>query len=233
MKIQHKPDYFALFDALGYIFKKKSHLLQALTHRSASKENNERLEYLGDSILNFCIADILFKRFPNMDEGVLTRMRANLVRKETLANVAAELKLNDYLILGIGEIKTGGVFRHSILADTLEALCAAIYIDDDENMATVRTVLSKLFAEKISGLDEELDIKDPKTALQEYLQKHKMDLPIYEVLEITGPDHAQNFKVSCIVKRGKIADQTTAEGGSLRKAEQLAAKEFLDMYCHD
>jgi len=233
MAAKREIDYFKLFDELGYIFKNKQHLERALTHRSASKNNNERLEYLGDSIINFCMADILFRNFPDQDEGTLTRMRSNLVKKETLVSIAKSINLTNYLILGTGELKSGGYLRDSILADTLEALCAAIYLDD-ENITTVKAILANLFSQKINAFTSELDSKDPKTLLQEYLQKYKLPLPIYVIEEITGAAHDQTFHVSCTVHIKDIPNKIThAESKNLRSAEQKAAKLFLDNYCHD
>ena len=204
---------------LGYQFKAPALLTQALTHRSFSGNNNERLEFLGDSVLNFIIAHQLYLRFPKLPEGDLSRLRAQLVKESSLAEIAFALNLGDELKLGEGELKSAGWRRPSILADALEAIVGAVY--SDGGFAQTETVVLKLYAEKLNDIDPKIIDKDAKSQLQEYLQGKKIDLPDYEVIEITGEAHAQTFKVACDIK--KIAVQTIGEGTSRRVAEQQAA----------
>ena len=206
---------------LGYRFTDRALLNRALTHRSCGRDNNERLEYLGDGILGFIIADALFTRFPRASEGELTRMRSQLVRKKTLADMARKLGLNHCLQFGGGAIK-GGVGDHdSVFADGFEAVIGAIYLDSD--LATVKTVLIGLFAEQLRqvALNEH---KDNKTRLQEFLQKHGMPLPVYEIVAQSGEAHAKTFTVACIIE---TLPEITATGGNRRTAEQDAASKAL------
>lgn len=204
---------------LGYSFKDAALLARALTHRSHSGQNYERLEFLGDSILSFTIADALYDRFPQLSEGDLTRVRATLVRRETLARLARELKLGDSLELGGGELKSGGFDRDSILADTLEAVFGAVY--KDSNLEAARGVVLKLYQPLLADIDPQSIRKDPKTRLQEFLQSQSLATPIYNVLEISGEAHLQHFVVECRVPG--LAEAIRGEGNSRRYAEQAAA----------
>lgn len=213
----------ALYRKLDYRFTDEALLEQALTHRSASRRNNERLEFLGDSILSFVISSDLYHRFPDIDEGRLSRIRASLVKGETLAKVAAELSLGDYLHLGSGELKSGGFRRASILADALESIFGAIFLDAD--IATVQRIILQLFASRLEKLDPGKALKDPKTRLQELLQARQQPLPVYEVVEVRGKSHNQQFTVSCRVDA--LPEAVLAQGTSRRKAEQQAAEQVL------
>jgi ribonuclease-3 len=207
---------------LGHDFHDLGLLRQALTHRSAASTNNERLEFLGDSLLNFLIAEALFKSHQQLPEGDLSRLRAHLVKGETLAEIARELDLSDYLILGGGELKSGGYRRTSILADAVEAIIAATYLD--AGIEACRELVMQLYDVRLKQVDPKKMGKDAKTRLQEWLQKRKAPLPSYEVLSVTGPAHNQTFQVACIVAGQPPFD---AEAGSRRKAEQLAAEKAL------
>jgi ribonuclease-3 len=208
---------------IGYTFENDSLLTEALTHRSMGSHNNERLEFLGDSILNFVIAETLFCMHPKMQEGDLSRLRASLVNGEMLAEVARELNLGDYLKLGAGELKSGGFRRSSILADTLESILGAVYCDS--NFDTCRDFILKLFDNKLKNLPDADKLKDPKTRLQELLQSRHHSLPDYEVFDVKGQSHAQTFYVEC--KINEFACVTKGEGSSRRKAEQAAAEQAL------
>lgn len=210
--------------SLEYEFTDKGLLEQALTHRSVGRENNERLEFLGDSILSFVISTELYQRFEEIDEGSLSRLRASLVKGDTLAVMARELSLGDYLNLGSGELKSGGFRRASILADALEALFGAIFLDSD--IETVQRVILKLFHERLARVDPAKALKDPKTRLQEYLQSRSLALPEYEVIDIQGKSHAQTFTVSC--RADGLDEAVVSQGSSRRKAEQAAAQEVLN-----
>ncbi|MFN2288517.1 MAG: ribonuclease III [Chromatocurvus sp.] len=210
---------------IGYAFSERTLLSQALTHRSVGRFNNERLEFLGDSVLNHVVAENLFNAFPRAREGTLSRMRAEVVRGETLAVVARELSLGDYLSLGPGELKSGGQHRDSILADSLEALTGAILIDG--GMDACRQFLLNILGDRLQALqDIDLD-KDPKTRLQEYLQARSLPLPEYELLDVSGDDHDQEFRVCCRLVKPKSA--TEGVGRSIRRAEQAAAKTALGL----
>lgn len=208
-----------LGERLGYVFQDPSLLVRALTHRSKSAANYERLEFLGDSILSFVIADTLFERFPQLSEGELTRLRASLVRRETLAGLARTLDLGDFLQLGGGELKSGGFDRDSILADALEAVFGAIYKDGGTTAA--RNAILGLYRPVLEQLHPQTVQKDPKTRLQEYLQRRALPTPAYEVLNVSGEAHAQHFVVECRVSG--LAAAVRGEGGSRRHAEQAAA----------
>jgi ribonuclease III len=196
---------------------------RALTHRSAGAANNERLEFLGDALLGFIVAEALWERFPGADEHILTRMRASLVREETLARLARGLSLGEYLRLGSGELRSGGHARDSILADAMEALLAAVYLD--QGLEAARSVVLKVIAEPLAELRPEQVTKDPKTRLQELLQAHHRPLPDYEVAGITGTQHAQQFQVRCsLPDDGRVA---LGQGTSRRRAEQQAAAALL------
>lgn len=214
----------SLSTKLGYQFANTSLLLSALTHRSKNSDNNERLEFLGDSILGFVIADALYNRFPTASEGELSRSRSHLVRGDTLAKLAKKLELGDFLRMGPGELKSGGYRRNSILADAFEALIGAIFLDGGLDPA--RVFIQKNFTEIFASLSLEHVAKDPKTQLQEYLQARKMEIPLYEVLSTSGDAHQQTFCVKCVID--KLGIETQGIGGSRRKAEQIAAKAALD-----
>ncbi|GMR07122.1 MAG: ribonuclease III [Gammaproteobacteria bacterium] len=209
----------SLSERLGYTFRDQSFLGQALTHRSLGSHNNERLEFLGDSILNFVIADELYKKFPNEDEGALSRMRASIVRGETLSIVAMSLGLGDHIRLGPGELKSGGHRRKSILADTVEAIIGAVYRDAD--FASSRELILLLFTEQLDAVVPGPGLKDPKSRLQEYLQGKQKPLPEYRVTNISGQQHSQVFTIECHVDGlDKVGAGT---GSSRRQAEQAAA----------
>ena len=205
---------------LDYDFTDEALLTEALTHRSAAAANNERLEFLGDGILNFIIAARLFEQYPEMQEGDLSRLRASLVNKDSLADIARSLELGQYIKLGSGELKSGGRRRDSILADAVEAVFGAVY--RDSGFDTCRDLVLRLYAEKLANVPDVQTLKDPKTSLQELLQSHRYPLPVYTVLEVSGKAHNQMFKVECSIEQ--LDCVTTAEGKSRRKAEQAAAK---------
>jgi len=213
-----------LQQALGYTFNDRSLLELALTHRSAGRSNNERLEFLGDSIVNHVIAEALFAKFPEAREGSLSRMRASLVRGETLAGIGRELNLGDYLVLGSGERKSGGHRRGSILADTVEAIAGAILLDADVQVC--RACLLTWFHGRLDDITLEDDGKDAKTRLQEYLQGRGQGLPDYELLSVSGEDHQQQFRVACVIESAGL--RIEGEGSSRRKAEQSAADAALE-----
>lgn len=208
--------------SLGYHFKDKNLLELALSHRSSSKQSNERLEFLGDSLLNFIIAEELFKRYPDVNEGELSRLRANLVNGVTLAEIAKEFNIGEYLLLGAGEIKSGGTGRDSILADAVEAVIGAIYLDN--GIGSCKEKVLNWFAARIANSDA-VSGKDSKTKLQELLQAMKLPLPNYKVAATDGKPHEQVFHVECNVKELNIV--THGIGASKRKAEQEAAELFL------
>jgi len=222
-------DFSRLMRRIEYTFSDLSHLKRAMTHRSVSSDNNQRLEFLGDSILSFVIANALFERFPNEDEGKLSRLRAHLVKGDTLALVANEIALGDVLLLGPGELRTGGFRRSSTLADALEALFAAIYLDGGMNRA--EAVILQLFDSRLCDVGLIENLKDPKTQLQEHLQAHKKALPQYELILVTGEEHNQIFHVSCTV--AGLSIQAEGRGNSRRKAEQDAASQFLHQLIND
>ena len=213
-------DYGPLQRELGYSFSQASLLQQALTHRSHAAPHNERIEFLGDSVLNCCIAHELYQRFPDLREGELSRVRAHLVRQETLAALAQELELGTYLRLGEGELKSGGFRRPSILADGVEALFGAVFLDG--GFAAAERVIRGLYACLLERMDPETLGKDPKTLLQELLQGRKLALPKYAVIATKGAAHNQQFQVECQVPQ--LAIRTTGFGASRRIAEQEAAQ---------
>ena len=201
---------------------------QALTHRSAARNNNERLEFLGDAIVNLIVAQYLYEHYADADEGALSRLRAAVVSGASLARVAAALELGPALAMGAGELKTGGFRRESILADALEAVCGALYLE--AGMATARRVLLRVLAPALAALDASAEAtadgqKDAKTRLQEWLQGRGLPLPRYQVVEVEGESHAQTFRVSCEVDAVKASAQ--GEGLSRRRAEQAAAQQLL------
>ncbi len=214
-----------LMKRLGYTFKQSNLLIQALTHRSAKGAHNERLEFLGDSILGFVIAEALFERFPEQDEGDLTRMRSSLVKGVTLAEMGKDFKLGEHLILGPGELKSGGHRRESILEDAVEALIGAVYLDAD--IDTCRSLILQWFSSRLAAIKPGNVQKDPKTRLQEYLQGRKIELPLYEVIDISGQSHNQEFTVRC--STSVIKQDVVCKGTSRRKAEQAAAQQILEL----
>lgn len=208
---------------LGYRFTEPKLLEQALTHRSVGHVNNERLEFLGDALVNFVIADALYKLRGNAEEGALSRLRASLVREETLAKLARGLELSDALTLGESELKSGGYRRASILADAFEAVLGAVYLDG--GFAAAQGVCEQLFAALLGDLPDAESLKDPKTKLQEWLQAQGRPVPHYEVIEESGPPHKRQFRVRAALTDG--ADTTEALGSSRRGAEQDAARQLL------
>jgi ribonuclease-3 len=213
-----------LRERLGYEAHDLSLFRAALTHRSAAGANNERLEFLGDAVVNLVVAHALYSSFPAASEGDLSRLRARLVSAEPLAEIAGELALGEELRLGSGELKSGGFRRQSILADAFEALCGALFLD--AGLAGVQPVLMRLFAARIAALPAPEALKDAKTRLQEYLQSHSLELPHYTVTQVAGEDHAQSFTVSCQVPALGLA--TSGEGSSRRRAEQEAAERMIE-----
>ena len=207
---------------IGYQFSDFSLLKQALTHRSALGLHNERLEFLGDSILSFVISTDLYARFPKVDEGDLSRMRATLVCGKMLSEVGREFVLSDCLILGPGELKSGGFRRDSIIADGVEAIIGAVFLDS--NIDTVNKLVLSWFDSRLNTIKPGISQKDPKTRLQEHLQSRKQALPVYEVLDVKGEAHNQQFTMSCKIE-GMEAVQ--GKGTSRRKAEQVAAEAML------
>ncbi|TDJ63180.1 MAG: ribonuclease III [Proteobacteria bacterium] len=204
---------------LDYQFEDETLLQRALTHRSKSADNYERLEFLGDSVLNFTISAELYGRYPNVAEGELTRLRANLVKKETLALLAREMGLGDFLSLGSGELKSGGFDRASILADALEAVFGAVFIDGGIEKA--RVLIVDVYCDFLEKVTPDTLQKDPKTQLQEHLQKQSFAPPVYNVIEITGQAHDQSFRVECVVPG--LSESVQGTGRSRRNAEQDAA----------
>jgi ribonuclease-3 len=210
---------------LGYTFKDAGLLQQALTHRSHSSVHNERLEFLGDSILNCVVASVLYERYNSLDEGDLSRLRANLVKQQSLYEIAQKLELSQFLRLGEGELKSGGFRRPSILADTLEALLGAIYLDAGFDAA--RDVIRAFYIPMLETVDPRTLGKDAKTLLQEFLQSKKISLPTYNVVATHGAAHSQEFEIECLVP--KLGIQVFGRGGSRRAGEQAAARLALDV----
>ena len=215
------PEFERIF---GYVFQSREILKQALTHRSFGTAHNERLEFLGDSILNCIIAQALYKRFLNVREGDLSRLRANLVRQETLAEIAQGLGLGEQLRLGEGELKSGGFRRPSILADGLEALFGAVFLDGGFDKA--RETVLRLFEPYLSNLDPQHSGKDAKTTLQEFLQGRRLALPQYLLRATRGEAHAQEFEVECLIP--ELGITAIGRGTSRRSAEQEAAKRAFE-----
>lgn len=214
----------SLEQVLGYAFDNKALLELALTHRSLGARNNERLEFLGDSVLGTSVSALLFHRYGKLDEGDLSRVRANLVKQAALADIAQSLGLSQHLRLGEGELKSGGFRRPSILADTLEAILGAVYLDGGFEKA--QTVIERLYEPILASVDPQTIGKDAKTLLQEFLQAHKMSLPLYAVLATHGAAHNQQFEVTCDIAQLEVHVQAT--GASRRAAEQTAAKLALE-----
>lgn len=208
-----------LLDRLGYSFRKPELLRHALTHRSHDATHNERLEFIGDAVLNCVVAAVLFERFPAIPEGELTRVRASLVNRETLARLARALALGGEVLLGEGEMRSGGSERPSILANTLEAIIGAVFVDAGFDAA--RSVIERIYAEEFAHLDPATLGKDPKTRLQEWLQARRMAVPEYSVTSIAGEAHAQTFTIECRIRA--LAVTTVGTGTSRRAGEQVAA----------
>ncbi len=213
----------ALQQRLGYRFQDPKHLARAMTHRSFSADHNERLEFLGDSVLNLVVADLLFERLQSLPEGDLSRVRANLVKQDTLFQLATGLGLSDALRLGEGESRSGGGRRPSILADALEAVIGAVYLDTGFDAA--RDLVRRLFADVEIKPEMQAAAKDPKTELQEWLQGRRMKLPVYRVVGTLGAAHKQTFEVECEV--AEFAATERGIGASRRAAEQAAAAAML------
>lgn len=214
-----------LASRLSYTFRDANLLRLALTHRSVDgRSNNERLEFLGDSVLNLVIGNSLFQRFPEAREGQLSRMRASLVRGETLAGIAEELMLSDAIVLGPGEIRMGGGRRESTQSDAVEAIIGAVYLDGGFEAA--RELILRLYDSRLAAMDAELTVKDNKTALQEYLQGRGLPLPRYTIESVHGAAHSQSFVVSCHVEAWGLSFSGT--GTSRRQAEQQAAGRAMD-----
>lgn len=208
----------------GHVFRDAGLLQQALTHRSAGSPHNERLEFLGDALVSQIVAEALYLAWPRADEGALTRARAELVRESALAVIARSLKIGERLVMGPGEMKTGGHRRDSILADAVEALVAAIHLD--AGFETCKIVVLQWFEPLLAALPPPHKVgKDPKTRLQEWLQARQRSLPVYELIEETGDDHARIFKISCTLAEPAL--NTKGEGSSRRAAEQQAAEAAL------
>ncbi len=218
-----------LLKKIDYTFSNEIFLKQALTHCSAGAVNNERLEFLGDSILSFVITKALYEKFPEQSEGVLSRLRAHLVKGDTLAEIALELDLGDYLSLGQGELKSGGFRRSSILADALEALFAAILLDG--GIEASKHVVLHLYRLRLEDPALNNNLKDAKTQLQEYLQAKKLPLPLYHLISTDGAEHDQIFHVVCEVR--ELSLKTTGLGDTRRKAEQFAATALLSTLKQD
>jgi ribonuclease-3 len=212
-------------DSFGYVFSQPALCHAAVTHRSAGADHNERLEFLGDSVLNCSVARLLYDAHPQVDEGALSRLRATLVSGESLAQIAGELGLGEYLRLGSGELKTGGFRRASILADALEAILGAIFVDSGFDAAAA--VVARIIGPRLVELPAADTLKDPKTRLQEALQAHGLALPVYTLTAVAGDPHLQSFTVSCEVPI--LGLTAVGEGGSRRRAEQLAATKLLEL----
>ncbi len=218
-------DFSLLEKKIGYKFKDLTHLKHALTHRSmGAVYNNERYEFFGDALLGVVISRHLFEKFPDADEGKLSRMRSSLVKETTLAEMANTIQLGDFLILGAGELKSGGFRRSSILADAMEAMICAIYIDSNHNLNLLDDVLTSWFTSRLDSISPEVQ-KDSKTKLQEYLQGRRLPLPEYKLFNVVGDNHKQSFTVTCRVSM--FDELFTGIGTTKRKAEQDAASKVL------
>jgi ribonuclease III len=211
--------------SFGYVFSQPALCGAAVTHRSAGADHNERLEFLGDSVLNCCVARLLYDAHGQADEGALSRLRATLVSGETLAQIAGELGLGEHLRLGGGELKSGGFRRASILADALEAILGAIFLDSGFDAAAA--AVARIIGPRMADLPAADTLKDPKTRLQEALQAHGLALPVYTLTAVAGDPPAQSFTVSCEVPVLDVS--AVGEGGSRRRAEQLAAAKLLEL----
>lgn len=210
--------------ALGHTFADPGLLQTALTHRSHGTPHNERLEFIGDSVLNCAVALELYRRFPALAEGEMSRLRANLVRQDTLHQIADTLQLGDCLRLGEGELKSGGHRRPSILADAVEAIIGAVHLDAGFDAATA--LVGRLYDSRLGEIVPGQQIKDPKTRLQEYLQGRRLALPQYTLLDTLGEAHAQSFRVACTIDALRV--RTEGDGPSRRAAEQMAAERALE-----
>lgn len=208
---------------IGYIFNNTKILKQTLTHRSANKKHNERMEFLGDAILNYVISNILYKNFPQIEEGNMSRIRSTLVNGYTLTKIAKKFTLGRYLNLGPGEIKNKGFQKESILANSIEALIGGIFLDS--NITTIEKIIFKWYKKKIENIYPNKTFKDPKTRLQEYLQKMNLPLPLYSLIKVEGKTHTQKFTIQC--KINKKINSILGKGLSKKKAEQDAAKKML------
>ena len=212
-----------LYKTLHYRFDDADLLNQALTHRSATGRNNERLEFLGDAVLDLVISEAVYRAHPEASEGDLSRLRSSLVKEKTLAVLAADLGVGEYLVLGSGEKKTGGHRRESILADALESIIGAIFLDS--GIEAAKEIVERIFAQRLGELPAADELRDPKTRLQEWLQARGMGLPEYELVNVTGKAHQQKFEVSCSV--GQASSVTHGTSTTRRKAEQKAAAAML------
>ena len=212
-----------LHKTLHYRFKDAGLFHQALTHRSAAGRNNERLEFLGDAVLDFVISEAVYNARPEAPEGDLSKLRSSLVKDATLAQIASDIGLGEYLVLGSGERKTGGHRRESILADALEAIFGAVYLDS--GFPAAKKIIDRVFSNRLESLPKADDLRDPKTRLQEWLQARQMGLPDYDLIEVTGQAHKQRFEVSCTVR--EPTDETRGISTTRRKAEQKAAADML------
>lgn len=212
-----------LLEKIAYRFNDGSLLVEALSHRSSGSCNYERLEFLGDGFLNFTIAAELYKHRPDEDEGALSRLRASLVRQSTLAEIARELKLGEYMNLGVGELRSGGFKRDSILSDVVESIIGAVFLDAGYDEA--RALVLRLYGNRIDELPPSAELKDPKTRLQEWLQGRSLERPDYEVINTTGKSHDMRFTVRCKLPEPVLSVEATAT--SRRKAEQAAAALLL------
>jgi len=219
-----KADPALLEKRLGLSFSNRALLEQALTHRSAGKSNNERLEFVGDAVLGMVIADRLYHQFPDANEGQMSRLRSALVKREALALIARTLKLGDFLTLGEGEQRSGGHTRDSILADATEAVLGACFYD--QGYEVVRDLILRLHKKNLAGLTLEQDQKDPKTRLQEWLQARHHPLPVYAVARVDGEQHKQSFHIICSIRELGLSVESV--GSSRRKAEQQAASMLLE-----
>lgn len=218
-----------LHKTLRYRFEDVGLLRRALTHRSADGPNNERLEFLGDAVLDFFISEAVYDACPDASEGDLSKLRASLVKDTTLAAIASELGMGMHLILGGGERKTGGHRRKSILADALEAVFGAVYLDKGYDAA--RAIIADVYASRLADLPDLDDLRDPKTRLQEWLQARRLGLPVYDLVNVSGKDHRQTFEVSCTVAERSMV--TNGESTTRRKAEQKAAAHMLERLVGD
>lgn len=210
---------------LNYRFQNVELFQQALTHRSATNRNNERLEFLGDAVLDFVVSGAVYHTYPEAAEGDLSKLRALLVKDATLAKIASEIGLGEHLILGSGEQKTGGHRRESILADALEAILGAVFLDSGYD--ATKQVIDRVFAQRYADLPDIRELRDPKTRLQEWLQGRKMSVPDYALVEVSGEDHKQRFSVTCTVV--EMSAVSNGESTTRRKAEQKAARKMLEI----
>jgi ribonuclease-3 len=214
-----------LVELLGHDHMASDLFVQALTHRSASSKHNERMEFLGDSVLGLVITNALYKHMPNATEGYLSRLRASLVNEGTLAEIANELSLGDFLRLGAGELKSGGFRRKSILSDTLEAIIASVYLRNGMDAATA--FVRAIYTNRLENLPSENELKDPKSRLQEALQSRNLAIPVYQLVSTTGDAHKQVFTAKCTIKALDI--KTKGVASSRRKAEQQSAQNAYEI----